>query len=166
MGDRVVLYMPLVPEGIVAMLACARIGAIHSVVYAGMGTQALKTRIEDAGAKVVVCSDFTYRRGKAVPLKTTVDEAVRKTGANASVIFVPPPFAGDAIMEAAAADLDVTRCQSLKAFIRDKEQEYLRQVLQHTDGDKEQAAKALRSTALVGKNQRTFETACGEQRQQ
>ena len=76
-GDRVVLYMPLVPEGIVSMLACARIGAIHSVVYAGMGSQSLKARIEDAGAKVVICSDFTYRRGKAVPLKPTVDEAVR-----------------------------------------------------------------------------------------
>jgi acetyl-CoA synthetase len=76
-GDRVVLYMPLVPEGIITMLACARIGAIHSVVYAGMGTQALKTRIEDAGAKVVVCSDLTFRRGKKVPLKPTVDEAVR-----------------------------------------------------------------------------------------
>ena len=76
-GDRVVLYMPLTPEGILSMLACARIGAIHSVVYAGMGTQALKARIVDAGARVVICSDFTYRRGKAVPLKPTVDEAVR-----------------------------------------------------------------------------------------
>jgi len=76
-GDRVVLYMPLVPEGIITMLACARIGAIHSVVYAGMGTQALKTRIEDAGAKVVVASDYTFRRGKKVPLHHTVDEAVR-----------------------------------------------------------------------------------------
>ena len=76
-GDRVVLYMPLTPEGIVAMLACARIGAIHSVVYAGMGTQALRTRIVDAGARVVVCSDYTYRRGKPVPLKPTVEEAVR-----------------------------------------------------------------------------------------
>jgi acetyl-CoA synthetase len=76
-GDRVVLYMPLTPEGILSMLACARIGAIHSVVYAGMGTQALRARIVDAGARVVMCSDFTYRRGKAVPLKPTVDEAVR-----------------------------------------------------------------------------------------
>jgi acetyl-CoA synthetase len=76
-GDRVVVYMPLVPEGIITMLACARIGAIHSVVYAGMGTQALKARIEDAGAKVVVCSDATFRRGKRVSLKHTVDEAVR-----------------------------------------------------------------------------------------
>ena len=76
-GDRVVLYMPLTPEGVIAMLACARLGAIHSVVYAGMGTQALKARIEDARAKVVVCADLTFRRGRAVPLKPTVDEAVR-----------------------------------------------------------------------------------------
>ncbi|MBK8727771.1 MAG: acetate--CoA ligase [Holophagaceae bacterium] len=76
-GDRVVIYMPLVPEGVITMLACARIGAIHSVVYAGMGTNSLKARIEDAGAKVVVCSDFVFRRGKKVPLKPTVDEAVR-----------------------------------------------------------------------------------------
>ncbi|HTQ80318.1 MAG TPA: acetate--CoA ligase [Thermoanaerobaculia bacterium] len=76
-GDRVVLYMPLVPEGVIAMLACARLAAVHSVVYAGMGTQALKARIVDAGAKVVVCSDFTYRRGKAIALKPAVDEAVR-----------------------------------------------------------------------------------------
>ena len=76
-GDRVIIYMPLTPEGVITMLACARIGAIHSVVYAGMGTQALKSRIEDCQAKMVVCSDFTVRRGKKVPLKPTVDEAVR-----------------------------------------------------------------------------------------
>jgi len=76
-GDRVVVYMPLVPEGIITMLACARIGAVHSVVYAGMGTQALSSRIADSGARVVVCSDFTFRRGKKIPLKPTVDEAVR-----------------------------------------------------------------------------------------
>jgi acetyl-CoA synthetase len=76
-GDRVVVYMPLVPEGIITMLACARIGAVHSVVYAGMGTQALASRIADSGARVVVCTDFTYRRGKKIPLKPTVDEAVR-----------------------------------------------------------------------------------------
>jgi len=76
-GDRVIIYMPLVPEGIVTMLACARIGAIHSVVYAGIGTQALRSRIEDSGARLIVCSDFTFRRGKRIPLKPTVDEAVR-----------------------------------------------------------------------------------------
>jgi len=76
-GDRVVIYMPLVPEGVISMLACARIGAIHSVVFAGMGSQALRSRIEDCKAKVVVCSDTGYRRGRALPLKPTVDEAVR-----------------------------------------------------------------------------------------
>ena len=76
-GDRVILYMPLVPEGVITMLACARIGAIHSVVYAGMGTAELRSRIEDSGARVVVCSDWTMRRGRKVPLKPTVDEAVR-----------------------------------------------------------------------------------------
>ena len=76
-GERVVLYLPLTPEGIISMLACARLGAIHSVVYAGMGTQALRARIEDAGARTVICADYTYRRGRAVPLKPIVDEAVR-----------------------------------------------------------------------------------------
>ncbi len=76
-GDRVVIYMPLTPEGIITMLSCARIGAIHSVVFAGMGTQALRSRIEDSGAKVIVCSDYAYRRGKKLALKPTVDEAVR-----------------------------------------------------------------------------------------
>jgi acetyl-CoA synthetase len=79
-GDRVIIYMPLTPEGIVSMLACARLGAIHSVVFAGMGTQALRSRIEDSGARVVVCSDFGFRRGKRIPYKPTVDEAVRDLG--------------------------------------------------------------------------------------
>lgn len=76
-GERVIVYMPLVPEGIITMLACARLGAIASVVYAGMGTRALRSRIEDCGARVVVRSEFTFRRGKQIPLKPTVDEAVR-----------------------------------------------------------------------------------------
>lgn len=75
-GDRVIIYMPLTPEGIISMLACARIGAIHSVVFAGMGHHALQTRAEDCHAKVVITSDITYRRGKTVPLKPIVDEAV------------------------------------------------------------------------------------------
>ncbi|HEX3463783.1 MAG TPA: acetate--CoA ligase [Candidatus Elarobacter sp.] len=76
-GDRVCIYMPLTIEGIVAMLACARIGAIHSVVYAGLGATALRDRIVDAGAQVLIVSDVTYRRGKAVDLKSIVDDAVR-----------------------------------------------------------------------------------------
>ena len=63
-GDRVIIYMPLGPEGLFTMQACVRLGAIHSVVYAGMGAESLKHRIEDSGAKVVICSDVTYRRGK------------------------------------------------------------------------------------------------------
>lgn len=75
-GDRVVIYMPLTLEGVTAMLACARIGAIHSVVYAGFSAGALRTRIEDAQARVVLTSDVTYRRGRAVDLKSITDEAV------------------------------------------------------------------------------------------
>src|SRR5215831_17805109 len=72
-GDRVVIYMPLTVEGVIAMLACARIGAIHSVVYAGLGHSALRERITDAEAKVVIAGDVGFRRGKAVPLKPIVD---------------------------------------------------------------------------------------------
>ncbi len=75
-GDRVVIYMPLVIEQMVAMLACARIGAIHSVVYAGFSANALRMRIEDAKAKVVITSTWTKRRGKKLNLKAVVDEAV------------------------------------------------------------------------------------------
>jgi acetyl-CoA synthetase len=75
-GDRVVIYMPLTMAGVTTMLACARIGAIHSVVYAGFSAGALRSRIVDAQAKVVLTSDVTYRRGKAVDLKSITDEAV------------------------------------------------------------------------------------------
>jgi len=79
LGDRVCIYMPLTIEGIVAMLACARIGAIHSVVYAGLGATALRARIDDAGAEVLIVADVTYRRGKTVDLKSIVDEAVQQS---------------------------------------------------------------------------------------
>jgi acetyl-CoA synthetase len=77
-GDRVVIYMPLTIEGVVAMLACARVGAIHSVVYAGLGHTALRDRIVDAQAKVVIAADVGFRRGKSVALKAIVDEAIEK----------------------------------------------------------------------------------------
>jgi acetyl-CoA synthetase len=77
-GDRVIIYMPLTIEGAVAMLACARLGAIHSVVYAGLGHTALRDRIIDAQAKVVIVGDVGFRRGKTVALKAIVDEAVEK----------------------------------------------------------------------------------------
>ncbi|MBC2661682.1 acetate--CoA ligase [Novosphingobium flavum] len=75
-GDRVTLYLPMVPEAAVAMLACARIGAIHSIVFAGFSPEALAGRIEDCGSRIVVTSDEGLRGGKKVPLKANVDEAL------------------------------------------------------------------------------------------
>jgi acetyl-CoA synthetase len=78
-GDRVALYMPLVPELAIAMLACARIGATHSVVFGGFSADSLRDRINDAGCKVVVTADGAWRRGTEVKLKPAVDEALRDT---------------------------------------------------------------------------------------
>ncbi|MBI4345797.1 MAG: AMP-binding protein, partial [Elusimicrobia bacterium] len=78
-GDRVAIYMPMVPEAAVAMLACARIGATHSVVFGGFSSDALRDRILDAEAKVVVTADGGYRKGAVVPLKENVDKAVAQT---------------------------------------------------------------------------------------
>ena len=78
-GDRVIIYMPMIPEAAVAMLACARIGAIHSVVFAGFSSSALADRINDCAAKMVLTSDGNYRGAKAIPVKPVVDEALEKT---------------------------------------------------------------------------------------
>ena len=75
-GDRVAIYMPMIPEAIVAMLACARLGVMHSVVFAGYSASALRARISDAEAKLVITTDGQYRRGAAVSLKEAVDEAI------------------------------------------------------------------------------------------
>ncbi len=77
-GDRVALYMPMIPELAIAMLACARIGAIHSIIFAGFSSTALADRIIDAQAKVVIASDGGFRGNKTTPIKTIVDEAVGK----------------------------------------------------------------------------------------
>ena len=76
-GDRVLIYMPMIPEAIVAMLACARIGAIHSVVFGGFASVSLASRIEDASPKLVVSADAGSRGGKVVPYKPLLDEAIR-----------------------------------------------------------------------------------------
>ncbi|MDH5528184.1 MAG: acetate--CoA ligase [Nitrospirota bacterium] len=76
-GDRVVIYMPMVPELPIAMLACARIGATHSVVFGGFSAEALKDRILDAGAKILITADGGWRRGSAVALKVMVDDALK-----------------------------------------------------------------------------------------
>jgi acetyl-CoA synthetase len=88
-GDRVVIYMPLTIEGVVSMLACARVGAIHSVVYAGLGHAALRDRITDAAARVVITGESGVRRGKPVPLKPIVDEAIDGLTTVDHVIVVP-----------------------------------------------------------------------------
>ncbi len=75
-GDRVILYLPMVPEAIIAMLACARMGAVHSVVFGGFSAEALRDRIEDTGAKIVLTADGAYRAGKIIPLKDNVDRAL------------------------------------------------------------------------------------------
>ncbi|HEY3284899.1 MAG TPA: acetate--CoA ligase [Armatimonadota bacterium] len=85
-GDLVTLYMPRIPEQIIAMLAVARIGAVHSVVYSGFSHQALKDRIVDAQSKMVITADGYYYRNKLVPLKQTVDEAIRDVASVDTVI--------------------------------------------------------------------------------
>jgi acetyl-CoA synthetase len=87
-GDRVAIYMPMVPEAIFSILAVARLGATHSVVFAGFSAEALRTRIEDAEAKIVITTDGQYRRGKPVSLKAAVDEAVAQTPSVTNVLVV------------------------------------------------------------------------------
>ena len=85
-GDRVIIYMPMIPEAALAMLACARIGAVHSVVFAGFSSSALADRIIDCEAKMVLTSDGNFRGSKNIPVKAVVDEALEKTSTVEKVI--------------------------------------------------------------------------------
>jgi acetyl-CoA synthetase len=87
-GDRVALYLPLIPELAIAMLACARIGAVHSVVFGGFSAESLRDRINDAQAVLLVTADGGYRRGQIVPLKQTSDEALLGTPSIRNVVVV------------------------------------------------------------------------------
>jgi acetyl-CoA synthetase len=87
-GDRVAIYMPMIPELPVAMLACARIGAIHSVVFGGFSAEALRDRINDCQAKALITADGGYRRGGLLPLKHDADYALRETPSIEHVIVV------------------------------------------------------------------------------
>ncbi|MBA2935981.1 acetate--CoA ligase [Sphingomonas sp. CGMCC 1.13654] len=87
-GDRVTVYMPMIPEAAFALLACARIGAIHSVVFGGFSADSLAGRMEDCGSAVVITADEGRRGGKTVPLKTTVDEAAKIFGGVKTVLVV------------------------------------------------------------------------------
>ena len=87
-GDRVAIYMPLVPELAIVMLACARIGAIHSIVFGGFSAESLRDRIDDAKAKLLITADGGFRRGTIVQLKQIADEAVANTPSIENVIVV------------------------------------------------------------------------------
>jgi acetyl-CoA synthetase len=104
-GDRVAIYMGMVPELAIAMLACAKIGAPHSIVFGGFSAEALRERINDAKAKVVVTCDGAWRRGSIVPLKASVDEALRGTPTIQSVVVVRR--IGDAAKASMQAGRDV-----------------------------------------------------------
>lgn len=85
-GDRVILYLPMIPEAAIAMLACTRIGAVHSVVFGGFSAQSVADRIADCGAKLVVTADGGYRRGSVVPLKKNVDDALEIRNAEGELL--------------------------------------------------------------------------------
>ncbi len=87
-GDRVAIYLPMIPEAIIAMLACARIGAIHTVIFSGFSSDALAERINDAGAKVLITSDILYRRGKKINLKSIVDRALLNCPSINYVVYI------------------------------------------------------------------------------
>ncbi|MGK0487748.1 MAG: acetyl-CoA synthetase [Candidatus Endobugula sp.] len=87
-GDRVIIYMPMVPEAAIAMLACARVGAVHSVVFAGFSSSSLSDRIIDCQAKMVLTSDGNYRGAKSIPVKAVVDEAIENTPSIEKVIVL------------------------------------------------------------------------------
>ena len=87
-GDRVAIYLPMIPEAAIAMLACARIGAVHSVVFGGFSAESLRDRINDAAAKVLITADGGYRRGKVIALKSNADEALEDTPTIESVVVV------------------------------------------------------------------------------
>ena len=85
-GDRVMLYLPMIPEAAIAMLACTRIGAIHSVIFGGFSAQSVADRVADCGAKLIVTADGGYRRGAVVPLKKNVDEALELKAADGTLL--------------------------------------------------------------------------------
>jgi acetyl-CoA synthetase len=99
-GDRVVVYLPLIPEAVIAMQACARIGAVHSVVFGGFSSNAVKDRIEDAGAKLVITADGGWRGGHAIELKRAVDKALADGCPTVQNVIVYARTGGDCPMRA------------------------------------------------------------------
>ena len=87
-GDRVIIYLPMIPEAAISMLACARIGAVHSVVFAGFSANSLSDRINDCSAKVVITSDGNFRGSKVINVKGVVDEALKNSDCVKNVLTV------------------------------------------------------------------------------
>nr|MBA3753446.1 AMP-binding protein [Nitrospira sp.] len=107
-GDRVTIYLPKIPEQVIAMLACARIGVIHSVVYSGFSAPALASRIQDAESRVIITADVGYDRGKTIHLKRVVDDAVRSCPSVEKVVVVRREAPGIAL--AAPKEIDWVEC--------------------------------------------------------
>jgi len=123
-GDRVCIYMPLVPELVVAMLACARIGAVHSVVFGGFGADALAMRINDADAKILITADVGYRRGKTIPLREIAKEAVSQTPSIERVVVLrreEPAVEIDPALEVDYASLTAKAAPDCPAEVMDAE---------------------------------------------
>jgi acetyl-CoA synthetase len=99
-GDRVIIYMPMVPEAAIAMLACARIGAMHSVVFGGFSAESIKDRALDSGATMIITADGGYRRGAVVPLKKSVDDALKGGDTPVKTVIVLRRTAQDIHIEA------------------------------------------------------------------
>jgi propionyl-CoA synthetase len=117
-GDRVLIYMPMIPEATIAMLACARIGAIHSVVFGGFAANSLATRIDDATPKLIFSADAGSRNGKAIPYKPLLDEAIRIAGHKpAHVVLVDRGLAPMKIEAGRDLDFATLRAQHIDAQV-------------------------------------------------
>ncbi|MGN6725854.1 MAG: acetate--CoA ligase [Tepidisphaeraceae bacterium] len=151
-GDRVTIYMPLVPEAIIAMLACARIGAVHSVIFGGFSSQAISDRVEDAKSDLIITADGGYRRGAVVPLKKNVDAALEKTDRVKKVIVLKRT--GEAVSMTAGRDVwwhEITQGQSAECPAEPMESEDPLFVL-YTSGSTGKPKGILHTTAgyMVG----------------
>ena len=118
-GDSVAIYLPMVPELAIAVLACARIGAVHSVIFAGFSAESIKDRVIDASSKMVITGDGGWRRGKALELKSIVDAGVKDCPSIESVLIVPRNHGGERLPCETIAGRDVWYDEAVKAVSDD-----------------------------------------------